>query len=327
MTEEKEYSEIALKLLKDVRETDWQVWDRDAEELARDVSAMISFISHLSHMVSTIMELYHMRRNGHEMSLKDYTIDRGLLEHLKQLRSRCGRIRNIIETYTNSFVDETIQDHEVRLWHDIAPCGYDAVIRQTGHSVQEFCKARRDIYIALLPLMLKFRRIVAYSMLLIVRERQDFVSMWLEEYEDWLLLHRPSVERRLKNGLYKDNVFGKTILPLQSMIPNRDNWGEALGLKMQQIRMDKTFCFIDSDEFHEVGRPIVLTSRMHAIAMKHIAQSMSIDDMDYSSYDEQMRIFYRHISEINILKEKIEQLAEPSEGDTPIEEEGVRTNL
>lgn len=305
MTEEKTYCDIAWELLDDAREIDWTIWNTEADELTRNVADVMSCVFHLSCTASALLDLRRMREGGHEMCFEDYAMDRRLLGHLEMLKGKVRRMQSVIEDYAESLVDATPQDDEMWLGKILNPCGEDETIRKVGHFAREFCLARRDMFMALLPLFKHYRKIMVEAMRLFYGETADFVSLWKKEYEEWLLQYRPSIERKLKNGLYKSSLYGKTILPLLSMIPSRENWGEALGLKMQQIREDDIYKFIDNDEFHEVGLPIELTERLLTETLNSITLSMHTAELEELSYDRQMKTFYRHIAEINILKEKI----------------------
>lgn len=305
MSQEKRYSTVVGELLEDARQMDWAIWNSNPDELTRDVPAVMSFVSHLSRTAARLLDLRRLKESGHKMRFKDYVKDKQIVDHLKMLRNGWGRMKNIIVTYTDSPVDESPQDREVTLDKGLAPCGEDEMVEMLRHSVLDFCQTRHAVYKALHPLMLHYQKIIMDSMILIVRERNAFVSMWKARYEDWLQQNRPSIERRLKNGLYKSGLYGKTIIPLQSTPPCCEHWGEALGLKMQQIRKDSIYSFIDDDEFHEVGSPIELTGKLLIKALDCIMQGMPADAKDGFLYDEQMEVFYGHIAEINILTEKI----------------------
>ncbi|MBR0047468.1 MAG: hypothetical protein IJP75_11430 [Bacteroidaceae bacterium] len=305
MNQDRTYSNKARELLEDARQIDWTAWENDSEGLARDVSAVMLFISHLSRLDAQLLNLYRLKKEMQEMSFEDYVMDKQIVDCLKMMRRRWGKIQNIILTYTNRQSDDITQDDEFTLGEELDPCGYDHLVKSANKSLQNFCKERLHTFIALEPLLRHYRAIAMDSMIRMVEEGREFASLCKKQYEEWLRQNRPSIERRLKNGLYKSSLYGKTIIPLQSTPPGREHWGEALGLKMQQIREDSIYSFIDDDAFHEVGRPIKLTSRLLITALNSIKRCSPSNAEENVSYEKQMKVFYGHIAEINILKEKI----------------------
>lgn len=306
MDHEKEYCNKAWELLEDARETEWSIWDRDADELIYNVSDVMSCVFHLSQTASTLLDMRRMRDEGHEMCFEDYAMDYRLLEHLEMLMGKVRYMQSIIEKYTKRLVDESPKDEEIQLGDILASCDKDEALDEVCRTARGFCVARRNVYQALLPLFMQYRKILVETVRLFRNERADFVSLWKAEYEAWLEQHRQDIERRLKNGLYKSSIYGKTILPLPYMFPSRENWGEALCAKMQQIRVSDIFRFIDNCDFYEVDHPIQLTEPLLTMTLDYITKWVSTANLDELSYGKRMEMLFLHIAEINILKEKME---------------------
>ncbi len=321
MNQDREYSNMARRLLKKAYQIDWSVWDSESEELTRDVSAAVSFVFHLSCLDTQLLELHRVKMGMQEMRFEDYVMDQQIVDYLKMLRRRWGRFQNIILTYTNRMSNDSAKDDELKLVESLDSCGDEQVVKDAGKFVQDFCRARLLAYGAFQQLLQHYRGIAMDSMIHIVREGKEFALLCKRKYESWLQQNRPSIERRLKNGLYKSSMYGKTIIPLQSTPPSREHWGEALAFKMQQIRADNIYSFIDDDEFHEVGVPIKLTGKLLIKALSSIKQCVPSDSVGSFSYDKQMEVFYGHIAEINILKEKISLSCVPAGQDALKDEE------
>ncbi|MBO4673248.1 MAG: hypothetical protein J5616_02745 [Bacteroidaceae bacterium] len=261
----------------------------------RDVRRLLQYAYDMNHVIAVLQELRDMRENGHEMCLEDSVYGIMIMNHLKILKEKAMKVWIALHEVTKN--NENPFYVEVGITHQMKELDLSSEIEQYLTSIWM-------IYEKMMEWIESCTKTIDSLILFFTQDCEIYRQFFINGYQDYWKTYRQKLSDRLLTELYREDMFGEKILSIGKK-PTPEHWGRALELKLAKLKEDPTYSFMEL--FHRADKMFELTvpPNLPNVVINRIGFSMGNGEIEDLSFDRNIRVFYRHMAEINILKSKI----------------------
>lgn len=296
-----QYTEKAMYVTKKMREMVKNYFENESGNKSlfslHDIEIVLQYACDLEHVISVLQELRNMRENGHDMCLEDSVYGISVMNQVKCLSKKAKQLwiemnKSKRDDFNPFFKEMGLAD----LLKDL----------DLSSSMEQYVTGAWMIYDKVMAWLPSCTKAFDEAAIFFSRDEGIYTKLFMDGYKDYWFMNKEGFSEAILDGLYKKETFGEKILSYGQQ-PRPEDWGRALELKLSKLKEDSTFSFIE--RFHRANSLFKLTDppNLPDVVRNRITMSFNSGLVDDDSYDRMIQQFYRHVTEINILKQKMSE--------------------